>query len=353
MTIKVGVIGAGTVGALRAQSVKEDSATKLAAVLDISQDAADKAVAGSAAKTFSELPAFLESGLEAIIVSTPPHLHEEACVGAFQRGCHVFCEKPLSNTVDGARRIVDAAIAADRILAVGFNMRYYPCMKFVREAIDQGRIGRLEHLRIFGGHDGLHNFRAEWQYRMPESGGGAMMDVGIHMTDMARWLLGEISSVYGVMSETVWNIKGSEDNAIAILKNPEGISASYHTTWSEWRGYSSSVEAFGDKGMVRGSYAPMQNLLITQESPEAPRKKTRRFYPEIMVREKLKSWTSTTLLSFKEELSDFVAMIGGRHDVPLADGYAGLRSLEVAAAVRQSTASNQAVELPVLGRMKG
>lgn len=353
MAMKVGVVGAGTVGALRVQSVREDPATELAGVFDISREAADRAVAGSNARAFTELPAFLDSGLDAVIVSTPPHLHEEACTGAFARGCHVLCEKPLSNTVEGGRRIVDAAIAADRILGVGFNMRYYPCMKFVREAVDHGRIGRLEHLRVFGGHDGLHNFRAEWQYRMPESGGGAMMDVGIHMSDLTRWLLGEISSVYGVMSDTVWNVKGSEDNAIAIMKNPDGIAASYHTTWAEWRGYGSSVEAYGDKGMVRGAYAPMQNLLITQESPDAPRRKTRRFYPEIMVREKLKSWTSTTLLSFQEELRDFLAMIGGRYDVPLADGYDGLRALEVAAAVRECTGTNRPVELPPLGRMRG
>jgi len=353
MTIRVGVVGAGTIGSLRIRSVGQDPGTELAAVLDVSREAADRAVAGSGARAFTELDAFLDSGLDAVIVSTPPHLHEEACVGAFARGCHVLCEKPLSNTVEGGRRIVDAAIAADRVLATGFNMRYYPCVKFVRDAVDQGRIGRLEHVRVFGGHDGLHNFRADWQYRMPESGGGAMMDIGIHMTDLARYFLGEISSVYGVMSDTVWNVKGSEDNAIAVLRNPDGMVASYHATWSEWKGYLCYVEAYGDKGMARGAYAPMQNLLITQESPDAPRRRTRRFYPEIMLREKLKSWESTALLSFQEELRDFQAMICGRYDVPLADGYAGLRALEVAAAVRDCTASNQTVALPVLGRMRG
>jgi predicted dehydrogenase len=74
-------------------------------------------------------------------------------------------------------------------------------------------------------------------------------------------------------------------------------------------------------------------------------------YPEIMLREKLKSWHSTALLSFEEELRDFLAMIEGRTDVPLADGYAGLRSVEIAAAVRQSTLSREVIRLPVLGRM--
>jgi predicted dehydrogenase len=302
---------------------------------------------------FTDLSAFLDCDLDAVIVSTPPHLHEEASCGALERGRHVLCEKPLSNTVEAGRRIVDAALKADRVLAVGFNLRYYPFIKFLRKAIDEGRIGRLDHVRVFGGHDGLRNFRADWQYKAPESGGGAMMDIGIHMTDLARYVLGEITSVYGFMSESVWRVPGSEDNAVAVFKSPDGIPATYHATWSEWKGYTTYVEAYGTHGMVRGAYAPMQNLLITQQSPDGPRKKTRLFYPEIMIREKLKTWQSTLLLSFREELRDFVAMTGGKFDVPLADGYAGLRSLEIAAAVRHSTLTNESVRLPVLGRMRG
>ena len=109
----------------------------------------------------------------------------------------MLCEKPLANTVAGCRRIVDAAQSAGRVLAVGFNLRYFPAMKFVREVLDAGEIGELDHLRLFGGHDGLHNFRADWQYRAPESGGGAMMDIGIHLSDLARYFLGEITDVYG------------------------------------------------------------------------------------------------------------------------------------------------------------
>ena len=101
------------------------------------------------------------------------------------------------------------------------------------------------------------------------------------------------------MSETVWNVEGSEDNAIAIFRNPDGISATYQATWSEWKGYKSYVEVYGDKGMVRGAYAPMQNLLISQEIPNGRKNKVRKFYPEIIVREKLKSWTSTSLISFQ------------------------------------------------------
>ena len=349
--MRIGVVGAGKVGALRVQTVKDNPDTELAAVFDVSAEAAQAAAAGTDAKTASELAAFLDTSMDAVIVSTPPHLHEEAAVGALRRGCHVLCEKPLSNTVDGGRRIVDTAIAEKRALAVGFNLRYYPFVKFAREAVDSGQIGNVDHVRVYGGHNGLHNFSGDWQYKMPESGGGAMMDIGIHMSDLARYFLGEVTQVSGVMSENIYGLPGSEDNAVAIFTSPEGIPATYHTTWNEWKGYKSFVEVYGDKGMVRGSYAPMQNMLLVSSGPNGAVSKSSRYYPEIMIREKLKSWTSTALISFEEELVDFLKMTDGDMHVPLADGYAGLRSLEVAQAVRESTSAAQLIKLPALGRM--
>jgi len=352
MALRIGVVGAGVIGQLRARTIRDRSDTELVAVCDIVPEAARAATAGTSAVALTDLSAFLAQSMDAVMVSSPLQLHDEACLGALGRGMHVLCEKPLANTVAGCRRIVEAAQAADRVLAVGFNLRYFPAMKFVREAIDSGRIGELDHLRLFGGHDGLHNFRAEWQYRAPDSGGGAMMDIGIHLSDLARYFLGEITDVYGMMSERVLKVPGSEDNAVAIFRNAEGIPATYHATWTEWRGYGMAVEAYGSLGMVRGSYAPMQNLLITMDRPGGPRRSRRRFYPEIMVREKLRSWTSTTQLTFEEELRDFVARIGGQPGGALADGHAGLRAVEVADAVRQSSLTREAVRLPVLGAMR-
>jgi len=346
--MKFAVIGAGTIGLLRAQSIKANAATELLAVADPLMQQAEGAVAGSGAKAVTDWRAALEvPGVQAVIVSSPIQFHEEAVVAALQAGKHVLCEKPLSNTVDSCRRMLDAARRSGVTLATGFNHRYYPSIKFLKQAIDAGRIGRVDHLRVFGGHDGLHNFRADWQYKAPVSGGGAMMDVGIHMTDLARYVLGEVAEVYGVASNRVWQVPGSEDNAVAIFKSPAGIPAFYHATWTEWKGYRFFVEAYGEKGMVRGYYAPMQNLLITQEKPGAPRKKVRKFYPEIMVREKLKSWTSTALLSFEEELGDFLRMVQGQ-STALADGVAGFRAVEMAHAVYESTRTGQPVTLATL-----
>ena len=343
--MKLGVIGAGTIGQLRAQSIKTNSDTELIGVADPAPASAEKAVAGSGARAVSDWRALLDlPGLDAVIVSSPIQFHEEAVLAAFTAGKHVLCEKPLAGTVEACRRMVEASRRAKKVLATGFNHRYYPSIKFLKKVVDEGQIGTIDHLRVFGGHDGLHNFRADWQYKAPVSGGGAMMDVGIHMTDLARYVMGEIREVYGIASNRVWQVEGSEDNALAIFKSPTGVSAVYHATWTEWKGYRFFVEVYGTRGMVRGYYAPMQNLLVVQEKPGGPRRKIRKFYPEIMLREKLKSWTSTALLSFEEELADFLRMTRGETS-SLADGVAGFRAVEIANAVYQSNKSGSPVRL--------
>lgn len=344
--MRFGLVGAGKIGALRAAAVRAQANAEIVAVFDVNQAAASKVAAG--APVFDGLEKFLDAPMDAVIISTPPHLHEEACLGAFSRGLHVLCEKPMASTVDAGRRMVEAARNHNRVLAVGFNFRYYPFVKFVRAAVDAGKIGNIDHVRLFGGHDGLHNFSADWQYKMPHSGGGAMMDIGIHLSDLARYFLGEVTRVSGVMSENIYKLPGSEDNAMAIYVNPEGVAATYHATWAEWQGYEIAVEVYGDRGMVRGSYAPMQNILIEKDSPTGPAKRTVKRYPEVMLREKLKSWTSTALITFEEEVRDFMAMVGGDANTPLADGLGGLRSLEVAAAVRESAKTGRTIDLPPL-----
>lgn len=346
--MKLGVIGAaGKIGQMRVQNIVENPDTTLVAVHDLEFH---RAVAvSSGAPAFSDLNRFFDVEMDAVVISTPAHARETLCLAAFERGLHVLTEKPLSPTVEGARRIVEASKNAGKVLGTGFNMRYYPAFSYVKDALDAGKIGELDHVRVYGGHDGLNHFTHDWEYKAEFSGGGALWDVGIHMTDMTRHILGEITSVYGVTSENVWKVKGSEDNAMAIFKNPQGIPAIYQASWTDWKGYKSVVEVYGTKGMVRGSYAPMQTLLITLDKPGGMARKVRKFYPEIMFREKFRSWKTTATLSFAEELSEFIKLTQGQTGLRCADGHDGQRAIEVASAVLESSKTGKPIELEPLG----
>lgn len=349
--MRIGIIGAaGKIGQMRVETVRKEPRCELAAVMDLAADKA-AAIAGGA-PVFTELDRFLDQKMDAVVISTPSHVREPLCIAAFQRGLHVLSEKPLAQNLASARRIVDAARTARRHLGGGFNMRYYPAFAFVKDIVASGRIGEIDHVRIYGGHGGLANFTHDWEYKAEFSGGGALWDVGIHMTDMARHILGEITEIYGVSSNRVWNLPGSEDNAMAIMKNPDGVAAIYQATWNGWKGYQSAIEVYGTRGMVSGAYAPMHNLLITQDKPGGRQTRTVKRYFDVALREKLKSWKVTAVDAFQGELADFIALTEGREGLRIADGHAALRAIEIATLLPESSGTAQPVTLENLGPMR-
>ena len=344
--MRIAVIGAGVIGRLRAENVKDHPATALVGLVDVDQALVTREAARLGTTPFTDHRRMLDAVRpDAVIVSSPVTLHEAMCRDAFAAGCHVLVEKPLANTVAACEAILAAAAAAGRVLAVGFNHRFYPAARFAREVVASGRIGTLDHVRVFGGHDGLRNFRADWMYQGELSGGGAMMDVGIHLTDLACHLAGDVTEAYGVASGAIWQVPGSEDNAMAVLKTAGGVPIFYQATWTEWRGYGWRVDVYGDRGMVRASYAPMYHELVLRDPATGALRKTREFYLEGIVREKLRGWETTTSRSFALELEDFLRRVRGEQAREAADGWAGLRANLIAQAVYRS--SREGVPVPV------
>ncbi len=343
--MKFGLIGAGCIGQLRAKALDQVDGCILSAVVDVDDARARAVTASPAVELYRDAQEMLlREDIDAVIVSTPPQYHEDLVVAAFKAGKHVLCEKPLANSVEACRRMVDAARKSGKVLATGFNHRYFPQVQYLKQAIDTGLIGELDHVRAFAGHTGLSEFRNVWEYDKKVMGGGALMDVGIHIIDLARYVLGEVEEVFGFTSSRVWNLGESEDNGVALLRSPQGKCAVLQATWSEWKGYRFYLEAYGDKGMVRAYYAPMMNYMIRQEKPGASRKRTVRLYPATMVREKLSGWQSSVIRMFQQELSDFIRLTRGEKGV-IADGLAGFRAVEIAHAVYRSSDAHTVIRL--------
>jgi predicted dehydrogenase len=156
--------------------------------------------------------------------------------------------------------------------------------------------------------------------------------------------LGDVVEVYGVATTGVWNLDRSEDNGIAILKNAQGKHAVLQATWSEWKGYRFHIEAYGDRGMARASYAPMMSMSVTMDKPGGARRFQRNFYPANILREKMKGWQSTVIRGFQQEYQDFTALCGGKRNI-IADGFAGFRAVEIAHAVYRCNTERAAIRL--------
>ena len=136
--------------------------------------------------------------IDLVLVLTPNDSHAEIAIDALRHGKHVLCEKPLSNSLDGARAMYRAAAGSGRVHQVGFVYRKWPATAFARELIESGELGEVVHYRGHFFHDyGLDPaLPATWRLRKGSSGGGSGADIGSHVIDMARYLVGEIDGVF-------------------------------------------------------------------------------------------------------------------------------------------------------------
>lgn len=343
--MRFGLVGAGMIGQIRARSFKNLPGCELVAVTDVDKQRARAVAPSPQTRILDNYEEMLAcDGVEAIIVSTPPQFHEELTIAALEAGKHVLCEKPLANSVAACRRMVETSSRTGKTLATGFNQRYFPAIQFVKQTLDSGLIGELDHIRAFAGHTGLSEFKSPWMYDKTVMGGGALMDVGIHIIDLTGYLLGGVEEVFGIASGDVWKLDRVEDNGLALLLSPQKKRAILQATWTEWKGYRFYIEAYGEKGMVRAFYAPMMNMLIYMDKPGGRRRRKFNFYPKVIIEEKRRGWQSTVIKSFQQELTDFVKLCEGKQGI-IADGFSGFRAVEIVDAIYRSTEEKQMIRL--------
>ncbi len=195
---RLGFVGTGWIGRMRLQALLESGVAELGSVFDTSPEAAAAAVSLSSgaavARSFTEL---LEDDLDGVVIATPSALHADQCLAALSRGKAVFCQKPLARTRAETIRVVEAARAEGKLLGVDFSYRHLAGMAQLRDEIRAGALGE-----IFAADLIFHNAYGPdkaWFYEISSAGGGCIMDLGIHLADLALWLLGP-GEVQGVTS---------------------------------------------------------------------------------------------------------------------------------------------------------
>jgi predicted dehydrogenase len=193
---RLGFLGVGWIGQRRMRSILERDVADAVAVAD-PEAAAAKATAGAVegCRALPSLDALLEEDLDGIVVATPSALHADQAVRALERGLAVFCQKPLGRNAAEARRVVDAARAADRLLGVDLSYRHVAGADRIRELVRHGTLGRVFAVNLV-----FHNAYGPgkpWSQDVRLAGGGCLIDLGIHLVDLALWILG-FPAVQGV-----------------------------------------------------------------------------------------------------------------------------------------------------------
>ncbi len=188
-TPRLGFLGVGWIGRHRMEAIANDGLAEIAAITDTSSEMI-AAARNSApeAQVVAGLDDLLAMGLDGIVIATPSALHAEQSIRALESGAAVFCQKPLGRTATEARRVVDAARAADRLLSVDFSYRFTEGMRAIREQVRAGELGRVFAVDLVF-HNAYGPDKA-WFYDPAQSGGGCVMDLGVHLVDLALWTLG-------------------------------------------------------------------------------------------------------------------------------------------------------------------
>jgi len=208
--------------------------------------------------------------VDLVIVSTTHDTLAEIACAAAAAGKHVLIEKP------GARRAceLDSALAASRrtgaLVRVGFNHRYHRAFRKARDIFQEGRLGDLMFVRGRYGHGGRPGYEKEWRADPQRSGGGELLDQGVHLIDLARWFLGDFVHVQSHIATYYWDMP-VEDNAFLLLTTREGNAAFLHATWTEWKNMF-SFEIYGRHAKLAidglgGSYGT-ERLTCWELTPE-------------------------------------------------------------------------------------
>ena len=325
--MKVGIIGAGLQGRRRAQALKE-AGDKLVIVADTQVERAKllaKAMGCQATDNWESVAT--RDGIETVVVCTPPHLHESMCTPALKSGKHVLCEKPLAQTTEDAQSMVDSAQENGVKLKCGFNHRHHPGIVQARKWFDGGVIGELSFIRCRYGICGRDGYEKEWRMNADISGGGELMDQGMHVIDLCRWFMGEFNQVLGFTANSFWDTAPVEDNAFALLRTEIGQIASFHVSWTQWKNLF-SFELLGKDGYVvveglGGSYGTERAVLGRRVPLKPFREEATEFRSED------RSWY--------EEWKEFTSAIKNNRE-PLGGGRDGLEALKLAQTIYRSAA---------------
>ena len=234
MALRVGIAGFGVVGKRRKQCVDYRSDLDVVAVCDQRFDTSGLLEDGT--RFHPTLTGLLNEDLDVLIVCLPNDVAPDATLAGLEAGLHVFCEKPPGRTPEDVKRVIELQETRPRLKVMyGFNHRYHESVQDALSIVQSRRLGAVISMRGNYGKAKLITFnQPDWRTRREVSGGGVLLDQGIHMVDLMRLFGGECDEVHSYISSGHWGYD-VEDNAYALMRSNTGVVSLLNSSATQWR----------------------------------------------------------------------------------------------------------------------
>ena len=249
------IVGCGLIGQKRAKAM---NGARLVVCSDLVLARAEALAGPNGAEAVIDWRAAVaHPDVNLVIVATTNQSLVEVSLLAVQNGKHVLVEKPAARNCAELDLLIEAAQKNNVQVRVGFNHRYHPAFLKARELIDSGELGELMFIRGRYGHGGRIGYDREWRADPTLSGGGELIDQGVHLIDLSRWILGDFSDVEGFAHTYYWDMP-VDDNGFMLLKTAKKQTAFLHVSCTEWKNLF-SFEIYGKQAKLHieglgGSY---------------------------------------------------------------------------------------------------
>ncbi|MFC7393430.1 Gfo/Idh/MocA family protein [Scopulibacillus cellulosilyticus] len=338
--LKIAVIGCGSIARHRhLPEYEANEHVEIAAVCDIVKERAEEMADKYGAAAYSNYQDVLrDRTIDAVSICTPNYLHAPISIDALNAKKHVLCEKPMATSKREALDMIEASKRNNKKLMIGHNQRFVPSHQKAKALIEDGEVGKIYSFRTTFGHGGPESWSADgkrsWFFKKDQAFIGAMGDLGVHKSDLIRYLLGEeVTEVAALVETKAKKETDVDDNAVCVLKTESGIIGTLTASWSYVSAEDNSTIIYGEKAILRLEDDPQYSLVVKYQTGETVK------YEMGQIQSNDKGGQTNS-----QVINRFVSCI--LNDLPSpVSGEEGMKSLDVILAALESNAMKQIVKV--------
>jgi len=343
-----GIIGCGLIADFHARAINDVEGAELVACYDMVPEAADRLAENTPAKAYHDLDGMLaDPAVDVVTVGTPSGAHMEPAVATARAGKHVIVEKPLEITLKRCDRIIDACRQAGVVLATIFPSRFHGSSGRLKQALDQGRFGRLT-----VGDAYVKWYRTQqyydsgaWRGTWELDGGGALMNQAIHSVDLLTWLMGPVAEIRAQTALLTHERIAVEDTAMATLRFANGALGVIEASTAIYPGYLKRIEIHGSAGSAVMEEEDITKWDFAEKRPEDAQ-------IEKAMSERVSGGggaADPAAIGHHGHARQFADVLEAiqQGSQPLVDGPEGRHSVEIILAIYLAAETGQTVRLPL------